>query len=313
MTARRTRFFLIAIFFLSSMYFMVSCTPCTDLDGDGYGIATSPLCPHSELDCDDDNRYVYPTAFEFCNDGIDNQCPGDVGYGSVDEACEVLISAGCFDMGNGFFGEGDMAETPVHEVCISAFEMDVHEITNAEYAACVDDGGCTAPSNSNSGTRSPYYGDQAYVDFPVIYVDWFQADEYCAWAGKRLPTEAEWEYAARGGLAGNRYPWGATLSSTDANYSSTVGDTSAAESYPPNGYGLYDMAGNVREWTADWYDWSYYGVSPTNDPTGPATGVYRTLRGGSWYSLPNYLRVASRDFLLPNYGISFDSGVRCAW
>jgi formylglycine-generating enzyme required for sulfatase activity len=128
------------------------------------------------------------------------------------------IPAGCFDMGAPF-PEGYEEEWPVHNVCItSGLEMDVHEVTNIEYAECVTGGGCTAPSGSVSYTRATYYGDPAYDDFPVIYVSWYQVDEYCTWAGKRLPTEAEWEYAARGGLAGKRYPWGDTLSGTDANY-----------------------------------------------------------------------------------------------
>ena len=220
------------------------------------------------------------------------------------------IPAGCFDMGDSF-AEGYGDELPVHEVCLSAFEMDFHEITNAEYSECVNDGGCTPPWDTSSWTRTTYHGDPAYDDFPVIYVDWYQVSDYCTWAGKRLPTEAEWEYAARGGLAGKRYPWGDTISPTDANYDTNVGDTSMVESYAPNGYGLYDMAGNVYEWTADWYGWDYYAVSPVNDPAGPESGVWRVLRGGSWF-MPGEtaIRVASR-FRISFTG-DFEIGGRCA-
>jgi formylglycine-generating enzyme required for sulfatase activity len=226
------------------------------------------------------------------------------------------IPAGCFDMGD-HFGEGYVDELPVHNVCISAFEMDVHEVTNAEYAACVAGGGCTAPYLTSSYSRPTYYGDPAYDNFPVIWVDWYQARDYCTWAGKRLPTEAEWEYAARGGLAGKRYPWGDTISGTDANYYGSGdpwdNDTSEVEYYAANGYGLYDMAGNVSEWVNDWYQLDYYTVSPPNDPPGPVSGVYRVLRGGSWsfyYDLSYDLRVANRfgDFPVVEY---FSIGFRC--
>jgi formylglycine-generating enzyme required for sulfatase activity len=229
------------------------------------------------------------------------------------------IPCGCFDMGDAF-SEGESDELPVHQVCISAFEMDVHEVTNAEYKTCVDDGGCTAPSSSGSSTRGFYYGNTAYDDFPVIYVDWYKATDYCTWAGKRLPTEAEWEYAARGGLAGKRYPWGGTISGADANYWDSGdpwdNDTSQVEYYDPqptspNGYGLYDMAGNVWEWVNDWYQYDYYSISPKNDPPGPASGTYPVLRGGSWVSNSFNLRVANRFSIYPVSEFS-NIGFRCA-
>ncbi len=278
-----------------------NCEICpTDADGDGYGNPASGLCIHPELDCDDTHATVYPGAPELC-DGLDNQCTGDTGHGSTDEgyavcADMVSIPSGCFDMGDAF-AEGWPDELPVHNVCLSAFEMDIHEITNAEYAECVADAGCTAPRSSNSYSRGTYYGDPAYDDYPVIWMEWHQVEEYCAWAGKRLPTEAEWEYAARGGLAGKRYPWGDTISSADANYDFNLGDTSAVESYAPNGYGLYDMAGNVWEWVADWFSEDFYSVSPTDDPTGPASGAAPVRRGGSWDHDTFGLRAATRcDF-----------------
>lgn len=230
------------------------------------------------------------------------------------------IPEGCFDMGD-HFTEGDADELPVHNVCISAFEMDFHEVTNAEYSECVDAGVCTAPYSSTSSTRPTYYGDPAYNDFPVIYVNWFQATDYCTWAGKRLPTEAEWEYAARGGLSGKRYPWGDTISGSDANQLDSGdpwdNDTSPVGYYDPqptspNGYGLYDMAGNVYEWVNDWHQSDYYTASPPNDPPGPTSGTLRVLRGGSWSWYWGPLRVASRGTWEPDAVRDGTLGFRCA-
>jgi len=277
------------------------CQNCpTDADGDGYGDPATALCLSPASDCDDGHATVYPGAPELC-DGIDNQCPGDPGHGSVDEiygACGsmVPIPSGCFDMGDAF-AEGWPDELPVHNVCLSAFEMDIHEITNAEYAECVTAGGCTEPSSSTSYSRATYYGDPAYDNFPVIWMEWHQVDEYCAWAGKRLAAEAEWEYAARGGLAGKRYPWGDTISSTDANYDFSIGDTSEVESYAANAYGLYDMGGNVWEWVADWFNENYYSSSPANDPPGPESGAVHVRRGGSFDHAAFGIRASTRcDF-----------------
>jgi formylglycine-generating enzyme required for sulfatase activity len=293
------------------------CITCTDSDGDSY--YAEPGCG-SAVDCDNGKPTVHPGAPEIC-DGLDNQCPGDAGYGDIDEGCVqdmVQIPAGCFDMGDAFT-EGGSDELPVHHVCISAFEMDVHEVTNSEYAECVDAGACTPPAKSGSSSRPTYYGDPGYDDYPVIWVDWDQATEYCQWSGERLPTEAEWEDAARGGLAGNRYPWGDAISGLDANYWSSgdpeEGDTNAVGSYPDNGYGLFDMAGNVSEWVADWYLSDYYpycvqhGI--VNDPQGPANGWSRIQHGGSCHSDPRGLRVADRASSSRSHK-SESLGFRCA-
>ena len=319
----RTRFPVwIGILALSGMFLLGQESwppPCPDLDGDGYGSPASEFCPHPELDCDDTERYVYPGAAEVCNDGIDNQCEGDPGYGQVDESCEAAIPEGCFEMGD-HFGEGDSDEVPVHNVCISAFEMDVHEATNAEYAVCVDAGGCAEPVFTDSFSRPSYYGDPSFDHFPMIWVDWYQATDYCTWAGKRLPTEAEWEYAARGGLAGKRYPWGDAISGTDANFYESGdpwdNDTSEVEFYAPNGYGLYDMAGNVNEWVNDFYDEDYYqycvdhGI--VNDPPGPESGSNVFFRGGSFRHPTTGLRVAARYPFFPPTWYQLDLGIRCA-
>jgi len=153
----------------------------------------------------------------------------------TDSADMARIPAGSSEMGS---EEADSDEKPVHTVNISEFWMDKYEVTNGKYKKCVDAGSCRAPSESKSYTRSSYYGDSMYANYPVIYVDWSQAKSYCEWQGGRLPTEAEWEYAARGGLRGMKYPNGDSISQSEANYSGS--DTVKVGSYDPNGYGLYD-------------------------------------------------------------------------
>jgi formylglycine-generating enzyme required for sulfatase activity len=216
---------------------------------------------------------------------------------------------------------------PVHNVCISSFEMDVYEVTNAKYAECVNAGACSPPSSTDSRTRPEYYGNPDYADFPVIYMDWFRATEYCAWVGKRLPTSAEWEYAARGGLEGMEYPWGNVASESDANFCLSVfgcpdNDTVEVGSYPPNGYGLYDMAGNVWEWVDDWDDVINWNENPpyseyyqycfdqgtVYNPPGPTGGTLRMSRGGAYGAATN---LGCRSHEPPAYASKSD-GFRCA-
>jgi formylglycine-generating enzyme required for sulfatase activity len=255
------------------------------------------------------------------------------------------IPAGCFNMGD-HFGEGGYDELPVHNVCISAFEMDMHEVTNAEYAVCVGAGECTPPTDSSSSTRSSYYGNPDYDEYPIISVDWFQATQYCTWANKRLPTEAEWEYAARGGLAGKRFPWGDTINCDNACWGRgqmpfppdfpgspcwdychndmCANDTHRVGGYAPNGYGLYDMAGNVSEWVNDWYggqesDPPYnniyyqdcYDQGTVYDPLGAANGTERVVRVGAWFEDANNMRVAGHADPPPDLVRSY-VGFRCA-
>ncbi|MBN2549004.1 MAG: SUMF1/EgtB/PvdO family nonheme iron enzyme [Anaerolineales bacterium] len=221
----------------------------------------------------------------------------------------ALIPAGEFQMGS---ENGGDSEKPVHTVYLDAFYMDMYEVTNVQYEKCVQAGVCTAPDSYSSYERRSYYGDSDFADYPVIYVDWEQARTFCEdWRGARLPTEAEWEKAARGGLKGGEYPWGNVIPDCSrANYYGCVNDTRRVGSYPANGYGLYDMAGNVWEWVWDWYDDNYYSSSPDSNPQGPDSGSYRVLRGGGWYLGPNYLRVAIRGTGSPD-GQAIYIGFRC--
>jgi len=282
-----------------------------DADGDGHYALGSLMTPND--DCNDFDPDVFPGATEQCS-FTDNDCDGMIDEGCPSTPGMAYIPGGCFEMGDAF-NEGAANELPVHTVCISSFEMDSHEVTNAEYKECVDAAACTAPSDSSSDTRGSYYGAPAYDDYPVIYVNWNQATAYCAWAGKLLPTEAEWEYAARGGLSGNRYPWGDSIGGTDANYLNSGdawdNDTSPVGNYAANGYGLYDVSGNVWEWVNDWSQSDYYSVSPTNDPPGPASGTARVFRAGGWHNGPYALRVAYRPSVAPTSAY-YDLGFRCA-
>ena len=225
----------------------------------------------------------------------------------------VLIPAGSFEMGD-HFSEGEEDELPVHKVTLDAFYMDTHEVTVGQFKQFVNQTGYDYDHMWDDVAKySP--GD----DYPMIYVNWNDATAYAEWAGKRLPTEAEWEYAARGGLVGQRYVWGddEKLARDYANYEWVEGKDkwelcSPVGSFKPNGYGLYDMAGNVLEWCADRYDGNYYTNSPANNPQGREDSIYkyRVLRGGSWLALTNSLRVAYRPIDNPNSRYIY-YGFRC--
>jgi formylglycine-generating enzyme required for sulfatase activity len=215
----------------------------------------------------------------------------------------VLIPAGEFLMGS---EAGFPAERPVHKVFLDAFYLSTCPVTSAQYQRFVAETGHQVPylddnrMQSDNWDREKRTYPSGHAQHPVTLVSWQDAQAYCEWAGGRLPTEAEWEKAARGGLAGKLYPWGDEIDPSLANYDNRTG-TTPVRSYPPNGYGLYDMAGNVWEWVADRYEAKYYAHSPLNNPRGPEQGTVRVLRGGAWLLFPQFCRVAYRFRNSPDF------------
>ncbi len=226
----------------------------------------------------------------------------------------VYVSQGDFLMGSGASDPAASAdEKPQHTVYLDAFWIDRTEVTNAMYRQCVQAGKCPEPLHASSYAREQYYGNPVFDNFPVVYVSWYNAQSYCAWAGRRLPTEAEWEKAARGTDA-FLFPWGNNYpDATLANVGRVVIDTTAVGSYPGGAspYGALDMAGNVWEWVNDYYSETYYSVSPLRNPTGPASGQQHVTRGGGWDYAPSLVRAAVRIPLASDYRHAYD-GFRCA-
>ncbi len=214
---------------------------------------------------------------------------------AADRMVMVYVPAGEFLMGSKDTDPGASNyenEKPQHTVYLDAFWIDQTEVTNAMYAQCVKADVCLRPYPTESNTHPFYYGNPQYDRYPVIYVSWDDAQTYCSWAGKRLPTSAEWEKAARG-TDGRLYTWGdQNPSPKRGNYSSN--DTMPVGSFPRGAspYGALDMGGNVAEWVVDWYADDYYQYSPRDNPTGPATGDYKFVRGGAWNHSSTAMRTA---------------------
>jgi formylglycine-generating enzyme required for sulfatase activity len=225
----------------------------------------------------------------------------------TDGMAMVYVPAGEFTMGSlKDDPEARRDEMPQHIVYLDAFWIDRTEVTNAQYRRCVEAGTC----------REPGCWDQAKfnaADQPVVCVDWWDAQSYCQWVGAQLPTEAQWEKAARG-TDGRRYPWGDEWDSSRCNsIESSLRRTVPVGSYPDGAspYGALDMAGNAWEWVADRFSDGYYAIAPTRNPTGSETGGMRLLRGGSWLNYPQQVRCAVRLRIHPTYRMDVD-GFRCA-
>ncbi len=224
------------------------------------------------------------------------------------EGSMAVVPAGEFIMGSSM-GEAD--EQPVHWVYVGTFFMDTYQVSVSQYARFLDATSQEAPPDWSIMNRSQHQKR------PVANVDWADAQAYCTWAGKRLPTEAEWEKAARG-TDGRTYPWGnehptkffANVSRDNWNNHGALTPVGTfQEGKSP--YGIYDMAGNVWEWVNDWYDPDYYKTSPSKNPTGPSTGESKVIRGGSWGSGPDALRAANREIHSPSIR-GLGTGFRCA-
>lgn len=230
----------------------------------------------------------------------------------------VLIHEGMYNRGS---NQGCRDEIPRHPVRVGGFYMDVHPVTNEQFVRFLDFLGDEKDLQNHDIIRlkdsrikrnSGRFGiERGYAKHPVVGVTWYGAIAYAQWVGKRLPTEAEWEIACCGGLEHPTYSSGETIEKTQANYFSS--DTTPVMSYPPNGYGIFDMAGNVYEWCSDWYEYNYYEYSSQEPdyPKGPIQGVYRVLRGGCWKSLKEDLRCAKRHRNNPG-AANGTYGFRCA-
>jgi len=273
-----------------------ACEACSQTDRLECGTTSSPAgC----LRCDG-----------ICSGGACAPCTADAQCGTnghcTSGACQsaggemVRVPAGAFWMGcNSAVDSGCYSdESPYHQVTLSSFDLDTTEVTQAAYKACLDAGACTSPNTASSCKWDPANRAQR----PVVCVDWNQATAYCAWAGKRLPTEAEWEKAARGS-DGRVYPWGNQTATCQYAVMSENGDGCgtndswdvASKPAGDSPYAAHDMAGNVWEWVGDWYDGNYYAASPSADPQGPMQGIYRVYRGGCWRVVARDVRASSRN------------------
>lgn len=234
---------------------------------------------------------------------------------SQPDAGLIGIPGGSFLRGS---SEGLEDEQPVNTVRVSSFSIMAREVSTAQYNRCVFAGKCT-PAHYDDGKCIQWTGRNfekvilpekyQHPDYPVVCVTWLQARAYCSYVGMKLPTEAQWEYAARAG-ANSRYAWGNAVADQNRCVVSG-GSPRAVGSFPPNSFGLFDMTGNVWEWTADYYEKDYYSHSEREDPKGPEAGLYRVIRGGGWYSGAEELRASNRHWFSPSFA-EVSVGFRCA-
>lgn len=241
---------------------------------------------------------------------------GSTQVSDKDEMVMVYVPEGIFTMGTDY---GYSYEQPAHKVFLDSFWIDKTEVSNSQYANCVSAGYCGMPL-WNGGYNPRYYSESKNADFPIVRVDWNDANSYCEWGGRRLPTEAEWEKAARG-TDGRLYPWGEESPSCDfANipncgfkFSGNIFDLSSVYNYADSAspYGALNMIGNAWEWVADWYDETYYSDSPNSNPKGPSSGLFKLIRGGS---IDQSASAVNRTWAGPDSYSSavYMSGFRCA-
>jgi len=247
-------------------------------------------------------------------------------YAKVSNAGMVLISAGSFLMGSEGWGE---FESPIHKVYLDDFWMDETPVTNRQFAKFVEETGYQTEAERLGSAWGYRNGEYSLIselswrsyalpnreEHPVVLVSWNDAVAYAQWAGKRLPTEAEWEKAARGGNLGQLYPWGNhSPDGTQCNFAKSPSDiplTTPVKAFAPNGYGVYDMVGNVWQWCTDYFEQDYYSKCSNQNPQGSETGLYRVRRGGSWNVIQSFrLRAANRGAMEPSQAVP-NLGFRC--
>ena len=232
---------------------------------------------------------------------------GETRTSEIDGMVQVFVPEGYFTMGSSIDNpQADEDEKPAHKVFLDSFWIDRTEITNAMYLHCISAGACTSPA------RSIYYKEPDYANHPAIGISWVQAQKYCKWGERRLPTEAEWEKAARG-TDGRIYPWGNSPPETELlNFGHQINETAPVGMYPEGAspYGVLDMAGNAWEWVADGYQPDFYSLSPEENPISDSPVNRRVLRGGNWDSNEEGIRVTNRFWAFP--GRNDTDGFRCA-
>ncbi len=229
------------------------------------------------------------------------------------EPQSVFIQGGKFVMGRELppAKEGEKkpyVNDPAHNVELDSFYIDRYEVTNYQYFLFCQATGRALPVFWG---MNEFHCGLDFPNHPVVGVSYSDAQAYAQWRGMRLPTEAEWEYAARGGSSDQTYPNGNQIDDKQANYGKHQRSTSAVGNFPANAFGLYDMAGNVVEWVSDYYQTDYYLESPAKNPQGPETGKFRVIRGGGWFSGPGCVTVSHRN-ALPASWVDFAVGFRCA-
>ncbi len=249
--------------------------------------------------------------------GLEGEVPAEATIVKVGDERMALVPAGEFTMG-ATHEESGGDEYPQRAVYVDAFFIDLYEVTNAQYKEFVDATGHRVPYVAQEWAQPYNWVNGTYPggkgDHPVVLVSGEDATAYAAWMGKRLPTEAEWEKACRSGLTGKKYPWGDQIERGLANFDYSLIVDAAMKpvgSYPPNSFGLYDMAGNVWEWCSDWYGEKYYTSGDYFNPGGPEEGAYRVLRGGSFVNKEEHIECSQRSKDVP-YRATHVIGFRCA-